>query len=347
MIVAMSLKRGHCNAALLLGGLLLIGMTSACSSHSLPRTDEWERTLVGPELKNLLAPGARLEMIATGFEFVEGPVWHPDGYLLFVDLPQSRIMKWHPNEGISIHREPTNAANGLVVDREGNVLACETGPPGRISRTGHEGKPASVADNYQGRRLNSPNDLTIGADGAIYFTDPVFSEAHERRGQLGFRGVYRIGASHTITLLANDFEWPNGIAISPDQQTLYVNDSARMHVRAFDIRTDGTVVNDRIFAELRPWSPDIKGVPDGMEVDSLGNLYVTGPGGVWVFNQEGKRLGIIETPESPSNCAFGDADMRTLYITGTISLFRIRLQVAAATHPGTPGRHQLLPSSGG
>ncbi|HUE80505.1 MAG TPA: SMP-30/gluconolactonase/LRE family protein [Pyrinomonadaceae bacterium] len=327
------MKRQHWNAAHLLGGLLLVGMAFGCSSQSLSRIDVGQSSLVGPELKNLLAPGARLEMIASGFEFVEGPVWHPDGYLLFVDFPQSRIMKWHPNEGISIHREPTNGANGLVIDREGNVLACETGPPGRISRTGHEGAPVPVAENYQGKRLNSPNDLTIGADGAIYFTDPVFSEAHERRGGLGFRGVYKIGPSQVITLLANDFEWPNGIAISPDQQTLYVNDSARMHVRAFDIMTDGTVGNDRIFAELRPWAPHIKGVPDGMEVDSIGNLYVTGPGGVWVFNQDGKRLGIIATPEPPSNCAFGDEDMRTLYITGTISLFRIRLQVAAPTPP--------------
>jgi sugar lactone lactonase YvrE len=311
--------------AFLLAVSIAVCFAASCSRPTMG-------SLVGPELASLIAPGAKLEMVATGFEFVEGPVWHPDGYLLFVDLPQFRIMKWDPNRGISIHREPTNASNGLAVDGEGNIIACETGPPARISRTGPDGKPEPLATNYQGNSLNSPNDLTVGADGSIYFTDPVFSELHKRRGQI--IGVYRISPQRELTLLAHDFAHPNGIALSPDQKTLYVNDSARMYVRAFDLTPDGNVVNDRVFAELRPWAAGVIGVPDGMKVDSDGNLYATGPGGIWVFNPRGERLGVIVMPESPSNCAFGDEDMKTLYITGTVSLFRIRLSVAGPTHLG-------------
>lgn len=301
----------------------------ACSPSELPVPETTGGTFVGSKLEPLIAPGARLEKIATGFEFVEGPVWHPGGYLLFSDIPQSRIMKWDPNEGVSLFREPSNGANGLAMDSAQNLIACETGPPSRLSSTSPDGTVSILVDSYEGKSLNSPNDLTLTRDDTIYFTDPVFSGLHEARAQLGFKGAYRLNSQRGLALIAGDFEWPNGVAVSPDERTVYVNDSARMHVRAFDL-SDGKFTNDRIFAELRPWGPDVKGVPDGMEVDSLGNLYVTGPGGIWVFNPDGERLGIILTPESPSNCAFGDDDMKTLYITGTVSLFRLRLTVAKA-----------------
>lgn len=299
--------------------------TAACSRQPLP--ESWQAKAPPkprPEFAQLLSPGAQVEKVAGGFEFVEGPVWHPDGYLLFSDIPQYRIMKWDPQEGVSIYREPSNAANGLAIDREGELIACEAEPP-RISRTGPDGKTDTLADSYEGKHLNSPNDLTIAANGSIYFTDPPYGDLERKRAQLAFNGVYRLGPQHELNLLLPDFVRPNGIALSADGRTLYIDDSTQMDIRAFDVLPDGSLTNGRLFAQLRPWAANLLGVPDGMKVDARGNLFVAGPGGVWVFNPKGQRLGIILTPEPPSNCAFGDADLKTLYITAGTSLYRIRL----------------------
>jgi gluconolactonase len=274
------------------------------------------------KLRALIEPG-NPELVATGFQFTEGPIWHPDGFLLFTDIPAGRIYRWTPETGATVWREPSGHANGLTLDRAGRLIACEHGRR-RVSRAtvanGADGGPEALAEQFAGRRLNSPNDVVVHSSGAIYFTDPPYGIRPDEQEQ-PHNGVYRLAPGGALALLANDFERPNGLAFAPDEATLYVDDSARRHVRAFDVRPDGTLANGRIIADMDHPRP---GVPDGMKVDSAGHLYVTGATGVWVFEPDGTPLGVITTPEGPANCAWGDADRQTLYITAKTSLYRIR-----------------------
>jgi len=262
------------------------------------------------------------ERIATGFQFTEGPVWHPDGYLLFSDIPAGRIYKWSPDGTLEVFRQPSGNSNGLTFDQQGRLIACEHGTR-RVSRTEPDGRVVPLATHYQGKRLNSPNDVVVKSDGSIYFTDPPYGVQPEKR-ELSFQGVYRIAPDGTLTLLADDFDRPNGLAFSPDESILYVDDTTQRHVRAFDVLPDGTLANGRIFAEMH--SPATGG-PDGMKLDVEGNLYVTGPGGTWLFDPEGNHLGTLVTPEKPANLAFGDTDRRTLYITARTSVYRVRTKL--------------------
>lgn len=264
----------------------------------------------------------QLERIATGFQFTEGPVWHPDGYLLFSDIPADRIYKWTPPDKLEVFRQPSGNSNGLTLDRQGRLIACEHGNR-RVSRTEANGRVVPLATHYQGKRLNSPNDVVVKSDGSIYFTDPPYGVQPEER-ELDFQGVYCIAPDGTLILVADDFERPNGLAFSPDERILYIDDTVRRHVRAFDLRPDGTLANGRVFAEMN--SP-VPGGPDGMKLDVEGNLYVTGPGGVWLFDPHGRHLGILVTPEKPANLAFGDEDRRTLYITARTSVYRVRTRL--------------------
>ncbi len=276
-------------------------------------------------LSALLAPGATVEKIAGDLGFTEGPLWMPEGHLLFTDIPRNRIMRWHPTQGLSIFREPSQQANGLLRDRAGRLVAAEHAAR-RVSRTMPDGTIVTLADRYEGKRLNSPNDLAEAGDGSLYFTDPPYGLPQQKEGkELEVNGVYRLAPDGTLTLLASDFERPNGIGFSPDGKTLYVADTARQHVRAFDVQADGRLANGRVFGEMKPW-PGAQGGPDGLKVDTRGHVFVTGAGGVWVFDATGKTLGVIETPETPANCAFGDADGKALYITARTSVYRIRLK---------------------
>ncbi|NWG22652.1 MAG: SMP-30/gluconolactonase/LRE family protein [Chloroflexi bacterium] len=277
------------------------------------------------KLKSLVEPGDP-ERIAGGFEFTEGPVWHPEGFLIFSDIPANRQYRWHPGDGVSVWREPTGNSNGLTLDRQNRVIACEHGGR-RVSRAEPGAAPVTLADSYGGRRLNSPNDVVMKSDGTIYFTDPPYGIQPEEREQ-PCNGVYRILPDGTIELLVDDFDRPNGLAFSPDETTLYIDDSPRRHVRAFDVLPDGRLANSRIIADMDHPQP---GSPDGMKIDVEGHLYVTGATGVWVFEPDGACLGVIVTPERPANCAWGDADRQTLYITARTSLYRIRTRV-----PGLP-----------
>jgi gluconolactonase len=277
---------------------------------------------IGKALEALVG-GAEVEKLAGGFQFTEGPVWVPEGYLLFSDIPANRIYKWVPGAGAPrVFREPSGHSNGLTLDREGRLLACEHDR--RVSRTEHDGTVVTLVDRYEGKRLNSPNDIVVKSDGAVYFTDPPYGLPNQVEGkELDFNGVFRFDPEGILTLLDDTFERPNGLAFSPDESVLYVDDSHRGHIRAFDVREDGSLANGHVFAVLD--RPGAEGVPDGMKVDVQGNVYCAGPGGVWVFDAAGKRLGTIEPPQVPANLAWGD-DLKTLYMTARTGLYRVRTQ---------------------
>lgn len=276
-------------------------------------------------VKQVLAPGATLETISSEFEFTEGPLWHPDGYLLFSDLRRSQILKWDPVKGVSVVRDPSQRANGLLLDHKRRLVAAEH-ESRRVSRTEADGKVVTIADRYDGKRLNSPNDVIEARDGALYFTDPTFGLPQGKVGkELDVSGVYRLAPDGKLTLLVSDFDRPNGLALSPDGKILYVADSTHNHLRAFDVKADGTVANGRVFATLTPW-PESEGHPDGLKVDAQGRVFATGAGGVWVLDSSGAVLGVIDTPKATTNVGFGGPDGKTLFITARSDLYRIRLR---------------------
>ncbi len=261
----------------------------------------------------------KIEQVATGFQFTEGPVWHPDGYLLFSDIPANQIIKWTAVNTFEVFREPSDNSNGLALDMKGRLIACETSKR-RVSRTRKDGTIVTLAEKFEEKRLNSPNDLVIRSDGTIYFSDPDFGTPKEEK-DLAYQGVYRISPDRKLFLEAKEgFEKPNGLALSPDEKTLYVDDSHTGFIQAFDVQPDGSLKNGRRFGEI-----PAKGL-DGAKVDVKGNLYVTASDGISVFDPSGKRIGLIEVPEGPANLAFGDADFKTLYITAKKSLYRMRMK---------------------
>ncbi|RLT36580.1 MAG: SMP-30/gluconolactonase/LRE family protein [Chloroflexi bacterium] len=276
------------------------------------------------KLNNLIERG-NPEKLAGGFQFTEGPIWQADGSLLFSDIPANRIYRWTPDSGAQVWREPTGNSNGLTLDWEGRLIACEHSGR-RVSRTEADGTVHAIASHFNGGKLNSPNDVVVKSDGVVYFTDPPYGIQPEEREQ-PVNGVYRILKDGTLDLLVEDFDRPNGLAFSPDEATLYIDDSPRRHVRAFDVRPDGTLTNSRIIADMDHPQP---GSPDGMKIDEEGHLYVTGATGVWVFEPDGELLGVVVTPERPANCAWGDDDRKSLYITAQTSLYRVRTKVAGA-----------------
>ncbi len=275
---------------------------------------------------DIMPADARLERLAGGFQFIEGPVWMPTGTLVFSDIPADTMYEWKGAGQPSLFRHPSNNSNGNTLDHEGRLITCEHGSR-HVTRTERDGTVAVIAERYQGRLLNSPNDVVVKTNGDIYFTDPPYGIRSEQ-AEIGFNGVFRLSAEGTLTALATDFNRPNGLAFSPDERRLYVDDSAERLIRAFDVEADGTLSNGRVFARVDGQKP---GVPDGLRVDAQGNVYCTGSGGVQVFTPAGKALGTIDVPEVAANCAWGDEDRRTLYITASTSLYRIHLKI-----PGAP-----------
>jgi sugar lactone lactonase YvrE len=281
-------------------------------------------------VRKLIPEGTVIEQLAGGFDFTEGPVWCGD-HLLFSDIPRNRIICWqispHGPE-VTTFRTPSGNSNGLTLDRSGRLIACEHSTR-RVTRTEIDGTITVLADSYQGKRLNSPNDVVVRADGSIYFTDPPYGLAQMTAGkELLFNGVYRLAPDGALLLLADDFDRPNGLAFSPDEQILYVNDTARGHIRTFDVSTEGDISHGRVLIEMKGEEP---GAPDGMKVDQQGNIYCTGPGGFWIIDQGGKCLAQVKPPELPANFAWGDADWQSLYMTCRTGLYRIRVKV-----PGVP-----------
>jgi gluconolactonase len=295
-------------------------LTSDLTIFAMPTKNEKEKN----SLQAIVGDSAALEKLAGEFEFIEGPVWHPDGFLLFSDIPADTIYKLTSNRQVEVFRRPSGKANGNTLDKAGRLITAEHSNR-RISRTEKDGKIIALADKYEGKRLNSPNDLVVKSDGSIYFTDPSYGVSKDRE-ELGFYGVYRLTSDGNLTLLVKDIILPNGIAFSPDEKKLYVNNSEAGYISVFNVNSDGTVSDRRVFAELK--DPGKSGVPDGLKVDVEGNIYSTGPGGVWLLAPSGKLLGRISVPETATNLAWGESDRKTLYITASKSLYRIRLKIA-------------------
>lgn len=285
-------------------------------------------------LLDLIDAEAAVEQIATGCEFTEGPLWHAtEKFLLFSDIPANKMRKWAADSGMTVFREPSGKSNGLTYDKGGHLIACEHANR-RVSRTTADGQVLTIASHYQGKRLNSPNDVVVKSDGSIYFTDPPYglSAAYgvESEKELDFQGVYRLSPNgDTLTLLVDDFDRPNGICFSPDESILYINDTERMHVRAFDVQPDGTIANDRVFGE----EEGDTGKPDGMKADIHGNVYLTGPDGIWVFASDGTHLGIILVPERSANLAWGGDDWKSLFITASTSVYRVECKATGVAVP--------------
>ncbi len=325
-----SIKFWIVRSTILLAAVVTIfydGTTEAINNGSIVCKNNCFQLTQGYPSENLpeiIGEDSQVEKLVGGFKFTEGPVWHPDGFLLFSDIPGNTIYQWEPNQEVKVFRNPSGNANGNTLDLQGRLITAEH-TNRRVSRTEKDGKIITVANEYNGKSLNSPNDLVVKSDGSIYFTDPPYGIKPEQE-KLGFYGVYRIAPDGKLTLLVDDFVRPNGIALSPDETKLYVNDSEKGHIRIFDLKSDGTLENGKIFAELK--DPNKQGVPDGMKVDLQGNIYSTGPGGVWIFSPSGKLLGIIAVPEKVANLAWGNDDYKTLYLTASKSLYRITLKVA-------------------
>lgn len=275
-------------------------------------------------LADIVEPGAKVEKVLSGYQFTEGPAFSRLGFLLFSDIPANRIYKYIPGEQAQVFRENSNGANGLTFDRQGRLLACE-GTAGRVTRTEKDGSITILAEKFEGKALNAPNDLVHGIDNSIYVTDLRGRNAKPGDGKVEFSAVYQIKAPHgavaTVRLATREMGRPNGVALSSNQQTLYVADSERQNVQAFDIAPDGSLIRGRLVAEMKHAQ---RGGPDGLKTDDNGTIYVTGHGGVWVF-RDGRHIGTIETPEEPSNVAWGD-NYRTLYITARTSVYKIRLK---------------------
>jgi len=270
------------------------------------------------------------EQIGTGYLFTEGPLWNPrDQSLLFSDMPGNQIRRWTAKGGVAVFRKPSSMSNGLVWDAEGRLLACEHATS-RVTRTEKDGSLTVIASHLEGKELNSPNDIVVKRDGGIYFTDPTYGRAEfygvKRDPVLDFRGVYRAEPDgKRLTLLADDFGQPNGLCFSSDETRLFVNDTERQHVRVFDVKPDGTLAGGEVWAET---TGEGAGAPDGMKIDSGGNLYTCGPGGIHVFDPQAKCLGVIQVPEYTANFNWGDADLKSLFITASTSVYRIRVKVA-------------------
>ena len=285
------------------------------------------------KIGRLVDENVEVEQLGTGFTFTEGPIWMADGSLHFSDMPADKRRRWHPDEGVTVLRDPSNKCNGMTLDNDGNLIVCEH-VTSSVVRERPDGTRETLATHYQGKELNSPNDVIVSSDGAIIFTDPTYGRMPgfgvEREQDLDFQGVYRIAPGDgDLQLLVDDFVQPNGLCFSPDESLLYINDTDRAHIRVFDVGPDHALSNGRVFADgIGDGDLAKGGLVDGMKADERGDIYVTGPEGIWVFSPEGEHLGVLKVPESTGNLNWGDDDWRSLYIPSSTSVYRVRMKVA-------------------
>jgi gluconolactonase len=295
-------------------------------------------TALRREFSDLIDLDASVDRLAGGFTFTEGPIWHPrDQYLLFSDMPADVRRRWDERSGVREAMRPSNKCNGMTYDANLCLIVCEHATSSLIRE--RDGRREVLASHFEGKELNSPNDVCVRSDGSIYFSDPWYGRMPvygvERPRQQGFQGVYRVptgGGEAQLLVDRNLFDQPNGLCFSPDEKLLYVNDTVRCLIRVFDVNADGTLGPDRIFAsgirsELEP------GVPDGMKCDSAGNIWVTAPGGVWVYGKNGALLGKVRVPELVANLHWGKSDWRTLFMAATHSLYGVRTKIGPHVEP--------------
>ncbi len=297
------------------------------------------------QIDGVIPTEANIEILDEGFDWTEGPLWVNQGqYLLFSDIPPNRVYKWKDGEGTSIYLDPSGytgeksrggepGSNGLLINNEGQLVLCQHGDQRLAIMNAQMAEPKSdfltLVDNYQGKRLNSPNDAAFHSNGDLYFTDPPYGLEQlldDPNKQIPFQGVYRLGKNGEASLLTDQLSRPNGIAFSPDEKTLYVanSDPEKAIWMAYDVMDDGSISNGRIFYDATGQVTTKKGLPDGLKVNNDGIIFATGPGGVFVFTPEAKLLGIIETGEATSNCAL-DAGQKTLYMTADMYLLKVKL----------------------
>ncbi len=281
-------------------------------------------------LYDIFAADAELETITSGHRFLEGPAWHPyEKHLRFSDIMGNATLQWSASSGLNIYRANSHMANGNTYDRQGRLLSCHHASS-RVTRMDDDETMTVLASHYQGLELNSPNDIVVKSNGAIYFTDPPYGRESKvgipRDCALDFHGVYRLDpGDNALTLLTRDFNRPNGLCFSPDESLLYINDTPESLIRVYDVAADGTLAHGRLFAET---GGDGLGGPDGMKIDSEGNLYCCAAGGLHVFAPDGMFLGRLRTPMQIPNFTFGDDDLRSIYLTGVTTLYRLRTRIA-------------------
>jgi gluconolactonase len=321
--------------------ICLICLRSGMSEESANRSTIGEIIILDERMNELISPDSKIELLATGFEWSEGPLWIHDergGYLIFSDIPRNSVMKWKEGEGVSLFMKPSGftgvasygdeaGSNGLTMDLEGRIIFCEHGDR-RISRLEKEGGKKTLVDSYMGKRLNSPNDAVVKSNGDIYFTDPPYGLPKgydDPRRELDYCGVYRLSTTGELTLLTKEMTRPNGIAFSPDEKVLYVaqSDPEKPIIKAFPVKADGTLSNSKVLYDFTSMIGKYPGSPDGLKVDKKGNLFATGPGGVYVITSNGELLGRLHTGKATANCGWGD-DGSVLYITADDCLCRIK-----------------------
>jgi gluconolactonase len=324
----------------------VVAFALVMGGQTQPPADSMRIDRLDPALDKLIDPNTKIEVLAQGHDWTEGPLWiKRGGYLLFSDIPKNSIYRWKEGEGEKLYLQPSGytgkearggetGSNGLLLDREGRLVMCQHGDRrmARMDAPLENPKPQFIplAVRYQGKRFNSPNDAVFRSNGDLYFTDPAYGlekQWEDPAREIPFAGVYRRSASGEIQLLTSDMTRPNGLAFSPDERRLYIaqSDEKAAIWRVFDVKPDGTLANSRILFDATSMVPGKKGLPDGLKIDTEGNLFATGPGGVLVITPEGKHLGTIVTGQATSNCAFGD-DGRTLYMTADDYLMRVRLK---------------------
>jgi gluconolactonase len=318
-------------AALHLSPLLLALCALLAAAEPAPPTDQ------PAEMAKIMAPGTPVEKLAGGMVFVEGPVWIPaagerEGYLIFSDIPASHLKKWTAKEGVTVFRSDAHQPNGNMLDRQGRLLTCEHASR-RVTRTDlATGEVKVLADAFDGKKLNSPNDIVEESDGSLWFTDPPYGLSGGKGREQPVNRVYRLDPqSGALKAVVEELDCPNGLAFSLDEKRLYIADSGKPHeVRVFDVGADGTLANGKVFCVISP------GIPDGMRLDQDGRVYVTAGDGVQVHLPDGKRIGVIPVPESPANCCFGGADGKTLFITARKSLYAVKLRVGGSNATRKP-----------
>ena len=303
------------------------------ATASSPRVEQ-----VDPALADIIASSETIHHLAEGFGGAQGPAegplwWKEGGYLLFSDIHNDKRMKYQPGSGVTLHQAPTHRANGLTRDLQGRLVACEHDSR-RVTRQEHDGSITVIANSFQGRQLNRPNDVVVKSDGCIYFTDPWTSASAPQQWDLTFSGVYRVTPDlGTITLLLDDMIFPNGLAFSPDESVIYIDDFRRGHIRAFELAANGTLAKqtDRVFADLNGPEP---GGPDGLKVDTAGNVYCGGAGGLYILDPKGKKLGrIVHGRPATTNIGFGGDDLKTLFFTSRSHLGSVNLKIAGIPAP--------------